>query len=98
MIALVVSLKIKPGTEAAFQEAVTRQGATSLDKEAGCRRFDVVKSTTDEHHYFLYEVYEDEAAFEAHRTTPHFQVWRAAAGEMVEEQVNTPASVISYTD
>ena len=35
-----------------------------------------------------------EAAFEAHRTTPHFAVWREAAVECVERQVNTVTSIV----
>ena len=93
MFALVVSLRIKPGTVAAFQETVKRQATMTFNEEPGCRRFDAVQSTTDEHHWLLYEIYDDEVAFESHRTTAHFREWRAAVGELVEHQVNTSGSI-----
>ena len=33
----------------------------------------------DEHVYYFYEVYRDEAALEAHQVGPHYAVWRTAA-------------------
>jgi quinol monooxygenase YgiN len=53
--------------------------------EPGCLRFDVMRDRDDANRFYLYEVYRDEAAFEAHRQTPHFkhyfeksQPWLAA--------------------
>jgi hypothetical protein len=37
---------------------------------------------------------DDEAAFQAHRNMPHFPVWRRAAAECVDEQVNTATSLV----
>ena len=36
-----------------------------------------------DHHFTLYELYADEAAVEAHRSAPHFKVWREAVAEHV---------------
>ena len=33
-------------------------------------------------------------AFQAHRNVPHFPVWRRAAAECVDEQVNTATSLV----
>jgi quinol monooxygenase YgiN len=39
--------------------------------EAGCVRFDVLQDTSNPDRYYFYEVYQDEAAFQAHTQTPH---------------------------
>ena len=42
-------------------------------------RFDVLRDEKDPDVYYFYEVYRDQAALDAHRATPHYAVWRAAA-------------------
>ena len=98
MFVLVVSLRVKPGKDRQFLAAIEANAAASLRDESGCRRFDVLRDNADPHHYLLYELYEDEAAFQAHRSMPHFPVWRRAAAEYVDEQVNTAASLVSSGD
>jgi autoinducer 2-degrading protein len=70
MFVLVVSLRVKPGRDRQFLAAIEANAAASLRDEPGCRRFDVLRDNADVHHYLLYEVYDDEAAFQAHRNTP----------------------------
>jgi quinol monooxygenase YgiN len=41
------------------------------EREPGCRQFDVCTSA-DDGLVFLYEVYDDRAAFDAHLAAPHF--------------------------
>lgn len=41
--------------------------------EPGCETFLVNRSTDDGDRFVLYERYADEAAFEAHRESPHFR-------------------------
>jgi quinol monooxygenase YgiN len=91
MLALVVSLQVKPGHRDAFLAAITENAKRSVTDEPGCRYFDVTVDTTDDHHFVFYELYADQAALDAHRAAPHFAVWRRAAGEHVvpDSQVNT---------
>jgi (4S)-4-hydroxy-5-phosphonooxypentane-2,3-dione isomerase len=49
--------------------------------EPGCRAFVVNRSQDDGDRFVLYEQYDDEAAFQAHRESPHFQ--RYIAGQVV---------------
>jgi (4S)-4-hydroxy-5-phosphonooxypentane-2,3-dione isomerase len=94
MFVLVVSLRVRPGKDRQFLAAIEANATASLRDEPGCRRFDVLRDNADPQHYLLYEVYDDEAAFQAHRAMPHFPVWRRAAAECVDEQVNTPTSLV----
>ena len=39
--------------------------------------------------FHLYEVYEDDAAFEAHKQTPHFKIWRLKVGPWFDGEVQS---------
>ena len=41
--------------------------------EPGCVRYDANEDPGDAHRFFVFEQYVDEAAFAAHRGSPHFQ-------------------------
>ena len=92
MFTLVVDLNVKPGMRERFVAAIEENAAASLRDEPGCLRFDVVQDNDDPDHFLLYEIYEDEAAFHAHRAAPHFPRWREAAAVCLREgdgQTNT---------
>jgi autoinducer 2-degrading protein len=85
MYALIVSLKVKPDLRDKFLAAAEDDSTSSVRDEPGCLRFDVLQDQSDENHFFFYEVYRDEAAFQAHGQAPHFARWRAAAAEVLAE-------------
>ncbi len=41
--------------------------------EPGCRMYLAHRSPTDPRRFFLYEQYDDQAALDAHRASPHFE-------------------------
>jgi (4S)-4-hydroxy-5-phosphonooxypentane-2,3-dione isomerase len=94
VIALFVTLDVRPALRDRFLAAITAQGVASLEQEPGCLRFDICVDTADENRFLLYEVYEDEPALAAHTITPHFAAWRETAAECVEQQVNTVTSIV----
>jgi quinol monooxygenase YgiN len=73
-----VALRIKPQNVDAFMAKVL-ENAANARKEPGCRRFDVLVDPKDRTHAMLYEIYDDEAAFEAHQATAHFKRYIAEA-------------------
>ena len=75
---LVVDIRIKPGNEEAFMSRLT-ENARNARKEPGCRQFDVLVDPKDRTKVMLYEVYDNEAAFEVHQQTPHFKKYVADA-------------------
>jgi (4S)-4-hydroxy-5-phosphonooxypentane-2,3-dione isomerase len=85
MLALVVSLRVKPERREDFLKAAEDDSICSTRDEDGCLRFDVVQDNADPNHFFYYEVYRDEAALEAHTQAPHYARWRAAAAEVLAE-------------
>jgi len=71
-LALVVEFRIKPEFVAEFEVAIAENARLSLEVEPGCRQFDVCRDPNDQSLFFLYELYEDLAAIDAHLRSPHF--------------------------
>ena len=84
MIANLVKVRVKPEKTARFLEAIEHDALHSEQDERGCLRFNVIRDRTDPNVYIFYEVYEDEAALDEHRKTPHFGVWSEAAKECLD--------------
>jgi len=80
MIALTVTLRVKPGHLDGFLDAITANAEATF-AEPGCRYFDINQALDDDHTFTFYELYVDEEAAAAHRTYPHFARWREAVGE-----------------
>jgi len=59
-----VDLDIVPSERDKFLEAIAEDAGATI-KEPGCLQFDVLVLASDPNHFFLYEVYESEAAFRA---------------------------------
>ena len=76
MIALIVTIQIQPEHREAFMESMLDDARGSNNDEPGCLRFDVLQDSEDPNRVYLYEIYRDEAALEAHRQAPHFVKWR----------------------
>jgi quinol monooxygenase YgiN len=49
--------------------------ARNSRSEPGCVRYDVLQDEDDATMICLYEVFEDEAAFQAHRAAEHYKRW-----------------------
>jgi autoinducer 2-degrading protein len=79
MLAIWVKVRIKPGERERFLKAIEVDALGSERDEPGCLRFNVLQDAKEPNVYYFYEVYKDEAALEAHRTMPHYAVWRGVA-------------------
>jgi len=78
MFVLTVQLRIKPENVEAFMSKLA-ENAKNARKEPGCKQFDVLVDPNDKTKAMLYEVYNDDKAFEAHQATPHFKKYVAEA-------------------
>jgi quinol monooxygenase YgiN len=85
MLALVVAIQIKPGFKEQFIEEMKANASGAVNTEPGCVRFDILQDDNDTNRLWLYEVYKDEAAFQAHQQTPHFRRIREVAADWREE-------------
>ena len=61
--------------------------------EPGCIRFNLLQDRDDPDVYF-FELYLDEAALEAHRHTPHIDVWRGVRDTVGDLEVAHIESVL----
>jgi quinol monooxygenase YgiN len=83
MFAIWVAVQVKPERREDFLRAIEEDARGSREDEPGCLRFDVLQDSADPHRHYFYEVYRDEAALEAHRAAPHYQVWAEAVASGV---------------
>jgi len=87
MFVVTVNFAVKPALMAAFLPKMKENAATSLRDEAGCHQFDVCTDPARPDEVFLYEVYTDAAAFDAHLATAHFRSFDAAVRDMIATKV-----------
>jgi (4S)-4-hydroxy-5-phosphonooxypentane-2,3-dione isomerase len=80
-----VVFRARPEFRAQFREAMLGNAEASRTREPGCRLFDVCESP-DGAEIFLYEIYDDEAAFKAHLASDHFIRFNATVTPWVAEK------------
>ncbi|MFW7340140.1 putative quinol monooxygenase [Pollutimonas sp. H1-120] len=83
---LLVEFRIRPAFIGEFESAILHNAAMSLENEAGCRRFDVCRDPQDSALFFLYEIYDDQAAIDAHMQSPHYLAFNASSQDWVEQK------------
>jgi (4S)-4-hydroxy-5-phosphonooxypentane-2,3-dione isomerase len=71
VLVVVVFFEAKKAHVSDLGMALLGHARNSLE-EPGCRQFDVSQDPLDPAGYFLYEVYDDEAAFKIHCDSDHF--------------------------
>ena len=69
---LAVMIRIKPENVERFMEQVLAN-AREARKEPGCRQFEVLVDPDDKTKVMLFEVYDDQKAFEAHQAGAAFK-------------------------
>ena len=85
MYVVLVRIKVKASAREIFLEEMLLNSKGSLTNEKGCFQFDVSQDTADSNRIYLYEVYEDEKAFQAHLETSHYLRWREAVKDFLDE-------------
>lgn len=84
-----VTFTIHPDKHAAFMPLMLANARASLADEPGCLQFDVLTDPARPGEVFLYELYDDRAAFDAHLASAHFLRFREAVAEMIAEKRET---------
>ena len=88
-LALVVELKIQPGQRDAFLARAREHRGNVLAKEPGCQRFDLLIPQESDDTVFLYEVYADQGALDAHFETPYMKQYLEDTGPMIANRQRT---------
>ncbi len=96
MICVAVTYVVKAGHEQQAME-LFRLLTAPTRKEPGCRMYLAHRSTSDPRRFFLYEQYDDQAALDAHRASPHFAQY-ATGGLFPIIETRAPALYESLPD
>jgi quinol monooxygenase YgiN len=91
---ITVDFHLRAESRDKFLSLVRENAALSLANETGCRRFDVCVPLDGSPRVFLYEIYDDEAAFKAHLQMPHYKSFAAATAAMVQDRKIVPLELV----
>jgi quinol monooxygenase YgiN len=83
-VALYAEFTALPGSESAVADLV-RELTARVREEPGNVTFEPFTLEAEERHWFVYEVYQDAAAFQAHIAADYGAVFNAALGPLIEE-------------
>jgi (4S)-4-hydroxy-5-phosphonooxypentane-2,3-dione isomerase len=70
MYSLIMRVEVSAADREAVLRAAQELGRSTLESEAGARRFDVIQDEGDPNRFFVFEGYADRAAADAHRRGP----------------------------
>ena len=87
MYVVTVEFAIDPRQFDRFLPLMLDNARRSCEDEPGCRQFDVSVDDTRPAVVYLYELYDDRAAFDAHLASPHFVAFAAATANMITDRV-----------
>lgn len=91
-------LTIKPDQLVAFTSAVKEEMEAALRKEPGVLAIYAVADKNDRNKLTFIEMYANDAAYEAHRKTPHFQKYLRVTQEMIADRVLTESVPVELRD
>lgn len=86
MYVVTVEFVIKQDQVEAFAPLMAANAAASVRDEPGCSQFDVCWDPEGKPVCFLYEIYDDATAFQAHLASAHFKSFDAQVTDMVAEK------------
>ena len=84
--AIIVEFELLEGGFDIFHQEVLKNGEASKREEPGCQCFDVLVPNKEENRITLYEVYDDEGAFQVHLESRHFKDFSDRVSGLVTER------------
>lgn len=80
-----------------FKAMMDENAKASVANEAGCREFNVYEIAATPGHLFLYEVYDDEAAFQKHLAAAHYKHFKEISDPIITSRGGTRGTMlVSY--
>ena len=83
MIIVWVGFEIDLASLDVFLPIMQKNASESVANEVGCHQFDILQDPQNPTKIFLYEIYDDAAAFELHKQTSHYLEFNQASSEMI---------------
>lgn len=87
MYVVTVEFEIKPEQLDEFRAQMIANAKASREREPGCLQFDVCADPAKPERIFLYEVYADRAAFDAHLAAEHFKTFDRTVAPWIAAKV-----------
>lgn len=81
MFAILFRALAKPGKSQELFDFLKWDSEICDNQEEGTLRFDVLSDPENENAFYVYEVYKDDAAFQAHKENPPFLKWISEFGQ-----------------
>lgn len=70
--------------------ALAKENAAASIKDTGCHEFNIAVSPKNPNHVYIFEIWENAAAVDAHRATDHLKAYLSATKDMVAKRDITP--------
>jgi autoinducer 2-degrading protein len=98
MHVVVVFMEVERGRQDELRAALIGYAQTCLEREPGCRRYDVCLDPVEASSFLLYQVYDNEAAYLAHRELPHYAEFRTLVDPWTRSRRVLTYEAISLVD
>ncbi len=85
MLAVVVLIECHPGRGQDLIPALEENAHHSLE-EPTCHRWEWSRHVDTPDKFAIYELYDDAAAFAAHKQSAHFAAWKAASDSLIAKK------------
>jgi len=98
--AIVVTIKLKPGSAETFKPLILENAAAAVRDEPDCHLFHVLQSNEDVDTFLFYEIYTEEASLDNHRQQPHYKKFAEATKDLIESReirmvtVHNPENIV----
>ena len=72
-----------------FKQIMDENAKASVADETGCREFNVYEVAASPNHLFLYEVYDDDAAFQQHTNSAHYKHFKEVSDPIITSRAGS---------
>ncbi len=84
-LVVLVEFLVKPSFITRFRDLIAVNAEASVERETGCKRFDVLVESEQRRRSVPHEIYGDEAAFDDHLASSHYLSFADAGESRIEE-------------
>ncbi|MEX0682348.1 MAG: putative quinol monooxygenase [Dehalococcoidia bacterium] len=84
MITQLARFEAQKGKETEAHAAFKKMAQAVKANEPGCLMYAITRGQMNHQEIYVYEIYEDQAACEAHRNTPHLKELQAAFNQFLD--------------
>lgn len=78
-----------------FKQIMQENAKASVTNEPGCREFNVFEDPKAPNHLFLFEVYDDDAAFQQHVNSAHFKHFKEVSDPIITSRAGTRGTMFA---